>query len=213
MERYALEGRAYTATGTDGQTITKTITTPVEYKFADPRSNARSPFGMRSSNNSFSNVTVRDRLDICTHGNEQFVGWLTPEELARELFSLGLREVGVLRILSCHTGSGDYLERLRESLDAQGISVGYLSGYRGFFMENEVYTLPYNSDGSDSAQVNFGPIDQLLHPTANAIVGLGPFNTSLTSVAPRLAQKTIKGNADVVFKVSQYDLPGDFRSD
>ena len=60
---------------------------------------------------------------------------LSPTELAKKLFDLGLREVGVLKVQSCNVGGGFYLTKLEQALKKTGINVGFLAAPKGYLVQ------------------------------------------------------------------------------
>ncbi|GLT19593.1 hypothetical protein GCM10007938_33750 [Vibrio zhanjiangensis] len=98
----------------------------------------------RASSGQLSSLTFNHRLDIVAHGNPYgpicsdqsgFETSLTPSGLARKLFDLGLRQVGVLKIQSCNLGGGFYLGKLDQELKKAGINVGFLAAPKGYLVQ------------------------------------------------------------------------------
>ena len=142
-----------------------------------------------------------DRLTIHAHGSETHLSealLYEPRQLAQMLHQAGLRQVGILKISSCEIGAGKYLEELKEALDARGVKVGYLSAPIGILMDNRI---PVQVCG-----VEF---------TINNNLGRGHFmlgnkvvqRPDKKIVPERHGLRVVKGNADVRFPGTRYDLP------
>ena len=91
-----------------------------------------------------SSLTFNHRLDVVAHGNPYgpvcmnqsgIETSLTPTGLARKLFDLGLRQVGVLKVQSCNVGGGFYLSKLETELKKIGIDVGFLAAPKGYLVQ------------------------------------------------------------------------------
>ncbi|MFY2506743.1 hypothetical protein ACN3E9_00070 [Vibrio pectenicida] len=98
----------------------------------------------QASSGQLSSLTFNHRLDVVAHGNPYgpicsdqngLETSLTPSGLARKLFDLGLRQVGVLKIQSCNIGGGFYLTQLERALKKTGIDVGFLSAPKGYLVQ------------------------------------------------------------------------------
>ncbi|WP_257713406.1 hypothetical protein [Vibrio neptunius] len=94
--------------------------------------------------NQLSSLTFNHRLDVVAHGNPYgpvcmnqtgIETSLTPSGLARKLFDLGLRQVGVLKVQSCNVGGGFYLSKLETELRKIGIDVGFLAAPKGYLVQ------------------------------------------------------------------------------
>ena len=111
-----------------------------------------------------------------------------PAELARFLADAGLTEVGVLKFKACQIGKDDYLPRLVDELSERGIRVGYVSGPTGDYTDMR---LPVKIG---NMRFNFRPI--FFSPPK--MVGWKPEKYGL---------RTAKGNVDITFSGTRYDLP------
>ncbi|MGR5159361.1 hypothetical protein [Vibrio owensii] len=98
----------------------------------------------RVQSDQLSSLTFNHRLDVVAHGNPYgpvcmnqngIETSLTPGELARKLFDLGLRQVGVLKVQSCNVGGGFYLSKLETELKKTGIEVGFLVAPKGYLVQ------------------------------------------------------------------------------
>lgn len=100
---------------------------------------------------SFSALTTNDRLDIVIHGSiygpvdDGDDAYLptnyTAKAVAERLLSCGLKEIGVLRLDSCHVGAGAYLHQLKQALTGVGIKFGYLSAPNGYL---QAWHMPFS---------------------------------------------------------------------
>ncbi|CAM3829014.1 hypothetical protein [Vibrio aquimaris] len=98
----------------------------------------------QASSSQLSSLTFNHRLDVVAHGNPYgpicsnqsgLETSLSPTELAKKLFDLGLREVGVLKVQSCNVGGGFYLTKLEQALKKTGINVGFLAAPKGYLVQ------------------------------------------------------------------------------
>ncbi|BBO59095.1 hypothetical protein [Mycoavidus sp. B2-EB] len=135
-------------------------------------------------------VKLADRLDIHGHGNEESFSDMSAEELAYALKSAGLNEVGILKLQSCNVGKGDeesFLYELKGALDGQGVNFGYICGPTGSLTDWRVAV--------ETSKLNIRMPPFVLKKTVNffmpAIFGL----------------QVVKGNLDIVFPGTRYDLP------
>ncbi|GGU51616.1 hypothetical protein GCM10009504_05350 [Pseudomonas laurentiana] len=82
--------------------------------------------------NFLADMTLNDRLDIISHGNEQNgLAEISCADLFRKLHEYGLREVGVIKFQSCHVGKGPWLKRTQDTLDVFGIRYAWLAAPTG----------------------------------------------------------------------------------
>jgi hypothetical protein len=112
-----------------------------------------------------------------------------PDTFAEFLQDAGLRRVGVLKIQGSNVGCGDYVEQLKEALTRRGIEVGYISAYKGYVTFTGV---AFQFKGETHA-VNLA---WLGGKTVNVVV------------PSYLMQKVVKGNIDIAFPRTRYDMPG-----
>ena len=111
-----------------------------------------------------------DKLIIVAHGAvdhltalKSFMSTTGAARLCRELFSAGLREVGLISFKACYIGQQNFLEDLVAEFTKNGMLVGWLKGYMGaaatvglFGKVTEQITVEiHNEDG--------GTADETLH--------------------------------------------------
>ena len=119
---------------------------PAKNLFSDGNiaSSSLSELFPKANNNQLAHLRFSDRLDLIAHGSPYGpVGHgqcsvehnLSASELALQLFQLGLRELGVLKLQSCNTGGGFYLNQLKNELEKLSIRVGFLSAPTGYLMQ------------------------------------------------------------------------------
>jgi len=124
---------------------------PLNHVFGEMRGLRPDSFVQKPKINTLSGLTLNDRLDIPVHGsitgpadsgvrNLASYQSFSPAQLVQKLQSYGLKEVGILRIDSCHVGAGFYLPEVKRMLDRAGIKVGYLSAPNGYL---QVSHLPF----------------------------------------------------------------------
>ncbi|WP_176083942.1 hypothetical protein [Martelella sp. HB161492] len=82
----------------------------------------------------YAHLTSKDRLDITAHGSKQGPTSYSADRLAEKLAALGLREIGIIKLQSCHVGAADYPKKLCGALTARGIKVGYISAPKAYLM-------------------------------------------------------------------------------
>ncbi len=136
-----------------------------------------------------SNIKLTSRLDLHGHGGTDHFSELSAEDLASALWNAGLTEVGILKLQACNVGKGDFFIHLKQELDKFGIKVGYISGPKGLLVDwrREVRIFNYEFN------INYPPF----FPTKT--VGF------LIPETYRL--RVIKGNIDIAFPGTRYDLP------
>lgn len=108
-------------------------------------------FSNHPENSSFSALTINERLDIVIHGSiygpsdcgdDIYLPTnYTAHAVAQRLLSYGLKEIGVLRLDSCHVGAGAYLHQLKQALTGVGIKFGYLCAPNGYL---QAYHMPFS---------------------------------------------------------------------
>lgn len=149
-------------------------------------------------NNSLAKLRLDSRLTLLAHANEDFFDIYTPESLATKLHEAGLKEAGILKLEGCNVGKGDYLEKLKYELNRLGIKVGYLSGPKSSHANTEkVIKTPFGRKAFDVVFL-LKLIDPLLWPYL--------FTSNVTGVLPGTHLKIVKGNADITFPGTHYDL-------
>lgn len=98
----------------------------------------------KAAPNQLSSLTFDHRLDLVAHGNPYgpicanqngSYAPITPVDLARKLYALGLRQVGVLKVQSCNVGGGFYLSKLETELKKVGIDVGFIAAPKGYLAQ------------------------------------------------------------------------------
>jgi hypothetical protein len=148
------------------------------FTFAELENDRRSPL---------SRLTLASRLDLIGHGSRTCFERKSASTLATDLYSFGLRRVGVIKLQSCDGGLGNYLEHFLQNLNALGIQVGYLSAMKGA--------------ASDARKViNISGKDRVVKPFLH-----GP-PKSVGSMPEYFGIRTIKGNASTRFSGTRYDI-------
>jgi len=138
-----------------------------------------------------SGLGLHSRLDLHGHGSVGRFEHMSPEMLAKKLYDSGLHKVGVLKVQACHVGTKDYLPRLKDAMAARGMEVGYLSGFKGAVIPHtHVLNL-------------FGKKINLRHTLTRKTV-YDPREESYFGESEGL--RVIKGNVDVGFKGTRYNL-------
>ncbi len=136
-----------------------------------------------------SNIKLTSRLDIHGHGDTDHFSELSAEDLASALWNAGLTEVGILKLQACNVGKGDFLIHLKQELDKFGIKVGYISGHKGIFVdwrrEVRIFNYAFN----------------IKHPP------FFPAKTVGFLIPETYRLRVIKGNIDIAFPGTRYDLP------
>ncbi|MCX8565908.1 MAG: hypothetical protein ON057_000635 [Glomeribacter sp. 1016415] len=137
-------------------------------------------------------VRLTDRLDIHGHGNEKFFSGMPAEELAYALKNAGLSEVGILKLQSCNVGKGkeeSFLYEFKDALNSQGINFGYICGPTGYLTDWRfaVETAKF--------KCNIRGLPFVFKKTVN---GFMPEIFGL---------QVVKGNQDIVFPGTRYNLP------
>lgn len=137
-------------------------------------------------------LTKTSRLDLHGHGNiSGFSNYSSAAELAQHLQMAGLKEVGVLKLQACDVGKGDYLQQLKNELTNRGIKVGYISAPVGTATDVRI---PAKIAGREF----------------NIRIPVPVPTKSVNALLPeKFGLKTIKGNIDVRFPGTRYDLPKD----
>lgn len=104
-----------------------------------------------TSPNQLSSLTFDHRLDIVAHGNPYgpicanqngSYAPITPVDLARKLYALGLRQLGVLKVQSCNVGGGFYLSKLDTELKKVGIDIGFIAAPKGYLAQWPSVNIP-----------------------------------------------------------------------
>jgi hypothetical protein len=109
---------------------------PAEHCFRMPNSPFPQSFTPIDTS-SLSCVGPRTKLIIGGHGEPSHFNFMSPRELADGLHRCGLRSCGLITMKACAVGAGNYLKELGSELDAHGITVGWLKGYRGLVSFSE----------------------------------------------------------------------------
>jgi hypothetical protein len=93
---------------------------------------------------SLTRITEEDKLFIFAHGNGVGIAWMADDSsgsladvenagtLAKFLRRHGLTKVGLITFKSCLVGRNQFLKRFAVALAENGISAGWLKGYKGF---------------------------------------------------------------------------------
>lgn len=76
-------------------------------------------------------VTIKDKLFIVAHADEEEVGPMSAMNLAGMLKSYGLSSVGLITFKACNVGTGGFLEDFVAATTRYGIIIGWVKGYRG----------------------------------------------------------------------------------
>ena len=142
-----------------------------------------------------------DRLTIQAHGNETHVSdalLYEPRQLAQMLYGAGLRQVGILKISSCEIGAGTFLEELKAALDSRGVKVGYLSAPIGILLDNRI---PMQVCGVEFT------INNNLGRGRSVLGNKGVQRPDGKLVPERHGLRVVKGNVDLRFQGTRYDLP------
>jgi len=148
------------------------------------------------SNESLAGIDLTGRLTLHGHGSSGDFEDMTASELAQKLADAGLKKVGVLKIKACYIGEEDYLEKLKEELSCRGIKVGYLSAPEAEYVDQR---LPIKIAGK---KFNLLPI--VFMPPK--YVKYEDFDGEKI-VSEKFGLKTIKGNVDISFKGTRYNIP------
>lgn len=136
-------------------------------------------------------LSLGSRLDLHGHGSQRTFEKMSPDALAQKLYDAGLREVGVLKLQACHVGRSDYLPKLKQAMEARGMRVGYLSGFKG---EVIPHTKVLNVFGKSFNFRYTATRKAVRDAREDAYVNEG---SGLT---------VIKGNTDVGFKGTRYNF-------
>lgn len=159
----------------------------------------RNPSGKLLDKQSLGQLSIDSRLTLIAHSNDRSFARHSPALLAQELFDVGLRKVGILKLEGCSIGSGDYLEQLKDALNKLNVEVGYLSGPTGLHVDTDVVMkTPF---GRKAVDVVF-PLKLIAPPMWPYL-----FTSHSTGVRPGTHLKIVKGNADITFPGTHYDLP------
>jgi len=78
---------------------------------------------------SLSGMTLASKLIIVAHGNPHCLAGLSPKQTVDLLYSLGLRQVGLLSFKSCEIGAGDFLDQVVDAARHR-IQIGWCIGYK-----------------------------------------------------------------------------------
>ena len=112
--------------------------------------------------------------------------------LAQKLVDAGLKEVGVLKFKSCDVGKERYLEKLKVALDLRDIKVGYISAPTGRYRES---------------RININVAGRAFNLNPFCCIRLKTVESGFKIVPERFGLKTIKGNVDISFNGTRYDIP------
>ena len=161
----------------------------------------KSGTGSRIHTQSLASLTEANRLDLHAHGNAELLASMTPEELAIWLHKTGLRSIGLLKVQSCHSGTGTYLEDLKRELDALGIRVGYLSGPAGLVSDLRIPV----KIGNKKFILGVGRYLGFFFPVP---LGGWLFSGKIVNhfIPETMALKVVKGNINIAFPGSRYSL-------
>jgi hypothetical protein len=77
------------------------------------------------------NVKENDKLFIVAHANENVVGGFNAGELANQLHTWGLRNVGLVTFKACNVGTREFLQDFVNAAATKAIVIGWAKGYRG----------------------------------------------------------------------------------
>ncbi|MDT7524440.1 hypothetical protein RAE21_19005 [Rhodoferax sp. TBRC 17198] len=156
------------------------------------------PSGKPLLGNSLENLGLESRLTLIGHASENRFNTYAPKALAEKLRDAGLKEAGILKLEGCNVGKGDYLEKLKIALDELDIKVGYLSGPKSYHANtDEVIKTPF---GRKAFDVLF--LLKLIAPPMWPYL----FTSNVTGSLPGTHLKIVKGNADITFPGTHYDL-------
>ena len=96
------------------------------------------------SKSSLGPITEKDKLFVFAHGNGVGIAWMADDSrgsdadtrnagtLAKFLRRHGLTKVGLITFKSCLVGRNQFLKHFAVALAQNGISAGWLKGYKGF---------------------------------------------------------------------------------
>jgi len=133
---------------------------------------------------------LESRLDLCGHGDAEGIGHLDAAQLADVLQGAGLKQLGVLKIEACNVGKGNYLNELKAELTKRGIDVGYISAPTDYFSENRTYEV---KDGAERVKTELPILPKKM---------VGAFKPAALG-----GMKIVKGNVDIGFPGTRYNLP------
>lgn len=151
-----------------GKNIQHRYSVPAKNLFSDGHleSSSLTELFPKAHDNQLAHLGLSDRLDLVAHGNPygptghgqcSFEHSLSASELAMQLFQLGLRELGVLKLQSCNIGGGFYLNQLKNELEKLSIKIGFLSAPAGYLMQlpglTRVVLNPFPSFSKDRYEV------------------------------------------------------------
>ena len=157
-----------------------------------PESTAQFGHGQRATVGCLSRLTMRSKLELVGHGTASTFDHVNAARLAKRLVRAGLKEVGVLKLNACQVGRATYLAELRAALDSEGVRVGYLSG-------------PKDSPSDVRYAVKIRGRWTNLHPSW---LFLAPGKSGdLPWIPIAWRTKVVKGNVDVQFSGTRYQLP------
>lgn len=169
-------------------------TKPYKKVFGQPIAQARfNPFEQGHAtpvSQPLAGLTLSSRLDLHGHGSTTSFENLSAHDLARRLHQTGLREVGVLKLHACYNGKKHFLEDLRSHLNDLGIKVGYISGAKGALSEMRC-TIKIAGKHFVINPIPFLPRKVIGSPFTPETLGL----------------RVIKGNVDIAFPGTRYNLP------
>ncbi len=133
-----------------------------------------------------SKINLTSRLDLHGHGNIDNFSELTAEDLARALYNAGLTEVGIIKLHACNVGKEYFLIDFKKELNKLKIKVGYISGPTGIAVDWRVEARILNHEFS---------------------IHCLPFKTVGFLIPEKYRLRVIKGNIDIAFPSTRYDLP------
>lgn len=164
----------------------------------------RNPSGKRLDKQSLGQLSIDSRLTLIAHANEGSFARHSPALLALKLRDAGLRKVGILKLEGCNVGSGDYLEQLKDALNKLNVEVGYLSGPTGSHADTDVVMkTPF---GRKAVDASF-PFKLIVPPLWPHLFTSHSTRALTGAILPGTHLKIVKGNADITFPGTHYDLP------
>lgn len=144
------------------------------------------------SRDSLARVDLTGRITLHGHGSTKDFAGMSPTMLAQKLVDAGLKEVGVLKFKSCDVGKERYLEKLKVALDLRDIKVGYISAPTGRYRES---------------RININVAGRAFNLNPFCCIRLKTVESGFKIVPERFGLKTIKGNVDISFNGTRYDIP------